>query len=212
MKPENKEPDAIDENKPAQTLGDAILFAQRKLQHEGILFILWGWLMFYTSIHGFLSRKFMITFPWNRILNYSGILLGLSVIAFTLWYVFIRVQRDRTNIGISLRYVWISLIIALMATSVIIHRVLGQTNFELQHPVYMMFIAFSTIVTGRFIRYPLVTFGGILFAILAFISAYFELETQLLLEALAWVAAFIIPGHIRYSKKSQAIDLQKSSL
>ena len=77
------------------------------------------------------------------------------------------------------------------------------SNLELQHPIFMMFIAFATVITGGILRYNLIIIGGILFGILAYACSFFRLPEQMLFEAVAWLVAFIIPGHFLYvlSKK-----------
>jgi len=83
----------------------------------------------------------------------------------------------------------------------IIHNVIQQINFELQHPIFMMFIAFATVITGGILRYKLVILGGIVFGVLAYACSYFSLENQMLFEAAAWLVAFIVPGHLLYAKR-----------
>ena len=65
----------------------------------------------------------------------------------------------------------------------------------------MVFIAFAIVVTGGVIRYNLIIGGGIIFGLLAFVSSYLPLQEQLLMESIAWLLAFIIPGHLLYSKR-----------
>ena len=67
----------------------------------------------------------------------------------------------------------------------------------------MTVMALATFITGGILRYKLIIIGGIIFAILAYICSYINLQLQLLIEALAWLIAFIIPGHILYSKREK---------
>ncbi len=82
-------------------------------------------------------------------------------------------------------------------------NVLHQINFELQHPIFMVIIAFAITVTGGILRHRLIIIGGILFAALAYTASYFNLQEQLLIESFAWVIAFIIPDHILYAKREK---------
>ena len=65
----------------------------------------------------------------------------------------------------------------------------------------MVLIAFATVVTGGILRYRLIIIGGIVFGLLAYISSHLPLQQQLLAEAIGWLIAFIIPGHVLYSKR-----------
>ena len=80
-------------------------------------------------------------------------------------------------------------------------NVLGSINFELQHPIFMVLMAFAITSTSGILRYKLIIFGGVLFGLLALTASYFKLQEQLLIESIAWVIAFVIPGHLLFSKR-----------
>jgi hypothetical protein len=125
----------------------------------------------------------------------------MFALAFTAYYIWSQRKKVQTYIGISLRYVWISMFVCFALINLIQFNVQHKINFELQHTLYMVIIAFATVVTGGILRYNLVTIGGIIFGLIALISSYFTLPYQLLLESGAWLIAFIIPGHILYAKR-----------
>lgn len=192
----------FDERKSLQTIQEMLEVSKRKFQSDGILFIVWGWIM---TIH------YLVVFA----LGYSHfstqlrhgikyVITGLIILGFvfTFYYIFQQRKRVKTFIGVSLRYVWISMFFSLVLVNVIQFRVLQEINFELQHPIFMVIIAFATVVTGGILRYNLFVYGGISFALLALISSRLPLETQFLMEAIAWFVAFVIPGHILYSKRN----------
>jgi hypothetical protein len=194
-------PDIRDENQSFQVIRQMIQVSQKKLKNDGILFIAWGWAMFYTYLVSFLKRILITTYMIRKILDYSGYILGILAVAFTLYYILKQRKKVQTYIGISLRYVWVSLFVSLVLTNLILFNVLHKANFELQHPIFMVFIAFATVVTGGILRYWLIIAGGIIFGLLAYVCSYLPLQEQLLIEAIAWLIAFIIPGHIMYSKR-----------
>ena len=194
--------DLFDEQQSIQVIREMIQVSQRKLKNDRILFILWGWVMFYGYISSYVLRKTVTTFLVQKIFGYTGNVIGFLAIVFSIYYILKERKKVQTYIGISLRYIWFSLICCLSITSMIINNVIHVTNMELQHPIFMMFIAFATVITGGIIRFRLVIFGGIAFALLAFSSSWFKLEEQLLLEAAAWLIAFIVPGHILFSKRN----------
>ena len=80
-------------------------------------------------------------------------------------------------------------------------NVLHKIHYELQHPVFMVIFAFAIVVTGGILRYKLILLGGIIFGLLALVASYMSLPTQLLIDALAWMIAFTIPGHYMYVKR-----------
>jgi len=82
-------------------------------------------------------------------------------------------------------------------------NVLHSINFQLQHPLFMVLMAFAVTVTGGILRQRLIIIGGVVFGALALTASYLGLQEQLLLEAVAWMVAFIIPGHILFAKRNK---------
>ena len=195
--------DSLTESQSLQVIREMIQVSHRKIRYDGILFIVWGWLMAFHYTLLYIMKNMVITYNFQRILKISVNLLPLVGILFSAYYIYTQRKKVQTYIGISLRYVWISLIMCLSVTNMIIFNVTHEVNFELQHPIFMIFIAFATVITGGIIRFKLIITGGIGFGLLAFASSYFNLNTQILLEAAAWVIAFIIPGHILYAHRKK---------
>jgi len=203
MQNETIKDDSFDESDSLQVIREMIQVSHKKIKNDGILFIVWGWIMFYTYLGSYLQGVLVMTYSTEKVLKYSRTILGLAAIVFTLYYIWKYHRKVRTYIGISLRYVWISLIVCLSLTNMVIFNVLHQVNFELQHPVFMIFIAFAIVVTGGILRYRMIIIGGLLFGILAYVSSYFPLQSQLIFEAAAWLIAFVIPGHFLFAKRNK---------
>jgi len=191
----------FDEVQSLQVIKEMITTSQQKLKNDGILFILWGWTAFINYLSGYLLSTTTMTFRSQNILRYTSRGLAVFAIVFTIYYIIRQRKKVQTYIGISLRYVWISLFLSMVLVNLIQFNILNQINFELQHPIFMVLIAFAIVVTGGILRYKLLIGGGIVFGILAYVSSYFRIEQQQLIEAIAWFIAFIIPGHIMHSKR-----------
>jgi drug/metabolite transporter (DMT)-like permease len=136
----------------------------------------------------------------NRIISRLGIILGAAAALFTIYYLIKQRKKVQTYIGISLRYVWTSLFLSTVLVNLIQMNVLHSINFELQHPLFMVLMAFAVTVTGGILRHRLIIIGGAVFGALALTASYLGLKEQLLLEAVAWMIAFIVPGHILFAK------------
>ncbi len=191
----------FDERKSIQTIQEMLQISKRKFQSDGILLIVWGWIMTIHYLVSFLLEYSNFTPQLKHGIKYFNTGLVFIGFAFTLYYIFKQRKKVQTYIGVSLRYVWIGMFFSLVLVNVIQFRVLQEMNFELQHPIFMVIIAFATVVTGGILRYQMIVFGGIAFALLALISSRMPLESQLLMESIAWLIAFVIPGHILYSKR-----------
>lgn len=177
------------------------LHLQKQLNRDGILFIIWGWLMFYVSLAGYLERSILISHALENLINTLGFVLGMMAVGLTILYFTIRRKQVKTKTGTSLRFVWFSMFVALVFINLIQNNVLKTINFELQHPIFMVVIAFAILTTGRILGNSLIVYGGIFFGILALLSSYLILADQLLLEAIGWLVGIIIPGHLLHTGK-----------
>lgn len=184
-----------------ETIQEMLKVSKRKFQSDGILLIVWGWIMTIHYMVSFLLEYSNFTPQLKHGIKYSITGLVFFGFAFTLYYIFQQRKKVQTYIGVSLRYVWIGMFVSLVLVNVIQFGVLQEMNYELQHPIFMVIIAFATVVTGGILRYQLIVFGGMAFALLALIASRLPLESQLLMESIAWLIAFVIPGHILYAKR-----------
>jgi len=173
----------------------------RHIQHfvfrPGALLILWGWVMFYSYLTNYIFNKFLLSSHIQSLLGNLGIVLGAVALIITIFYL-LRQTRPVAKNEIYLRYVWAAMFASLALINLIQFNVLHQINFELQHPVFMVVIAFAIVVSGGILSYPFLLAGGIIFATLAYMASWLPLTNQLLMEAIGWLVAFILPGHIRY--------------
>jgi len=172
----------------------------RLIGNYGILFLLWGWAGLLKFILDYIEEYTFISISLRQGVE----ILGYIVIAFwmagTIYFLYRHSAMKLTYFGYILRIVWISMILSMVIFNVIQINVLNNINFEFQHPVFMTFYAFATVISGGILKQKMLLMGGIILAISAIVSSYLELNDQLALEAVAWIAAFIIPGHIMYAK------------
>ena len=195
--------ESFDEFQSLQVIREMIEVSHKKMKNDGILFIVWGWIGFLTYMSEFLLNMITHTQRMSQFVKYAGFAMAIAGFVFTAVYIYRQRNKVTTYIGISLRYVWVSLLVCLVLINLIQFNVLHKIIFELQHPIFMVFIAFAIVVTGGILRYRLIIMGGIIFGLLAFLSSYLTMWHQLLAEALAWFIAFIIPGYALYSKRKR---------
>jgi len=177
--------DSFNETQSLLVIKEMIQVSKNKFKRDGILFIVWGWILFFNFFFlNYLPSVFIVTHQIMRIVHILRILLPVAAIAFSAYYIFLQRKKVQTYIGISLRYVWVSLFLSMVLVNLIQFNVLKSINFELQHPIFMVLIAFAVTVTGGILRHKLIILGGIAFAALAFTASYFKLQEQLLIEAI----------------------------
>jgi hypothetical protein len=195
--------DSLNETQSLLVIKEMIQVSKNKLKQDGILFIVWGWVLFFVSTTGYIERGLALTFGIKKVLNVLGIALPLIALIFSVYYLIKESKKVQTYIGISLRYVWISLFVCMVLVNLIQFNVLHSINFELQHPIFMVLMAFAVTVTGGILRYRLIIIGGVIFGILALVASYLNLKEQLIVESVAWIISFIIPGHILYANREK---------
>jgi hypothetical protein len=198
--------DTSDSLKETQSLlvnRETIQVSNSKRKQDGILFIVWGWVLFFVSTTGYIERGLALTFSIKKALSVLGIALPLIALIFSVYYVIKESKKVQTYIGISLRYVWISLFICMVLVNLIQFNVLHSINFELQHSIFMVLMAFAVTITGAILRYRLIIIGGVIFGILALVASYLKLQEQLVIESVAWIISFIVPGHILYANREK---------
>ncbi|WP_430934778.1 hypothetical protein [Saccharicrinis sp. 156] len=194
----------FDEEQSIRVIKDMIEVSRKKLQNDGILFIIWGWTMFINYFFlNYLTSILVTSQQVMSIVRPLRILLPLFAIGFTIYYITKERKKVKTYIGISLRYIWVSMFFCMVFINLIQFNVLQKINFELQHPIFMILIAFAITISGVVIRYKMIIIGGILFAILGLTASYFLLISQMLIEAIAWFVAFVIPGHMLYAQRKE---------
>ncbi|MFA6651924.1 MAG: hypothetical protein WCS46_04485 [Bacteroidales bacterium] len=203
METKQEEAKIINENQSLAVIKEMIEVSRIKLRQDGILFIVWGWTLFYVSFGGYITRTLVMTYQIYKTLNRLGYVMAAAAALFTIYYLIKQRKKVQTYIGISLRYVWISFFLSTVLVNLILINILHSINFELQHPLFMVLMAFAVTVTGGILRHRLIVIGGVVFGALALTASYLGLKEQLLLEAVAWVVAFIVPGHILFAKRKK---------
>jgi hypothetical protein len=200
MEPIQSDPEQLDEKESFQVIREMIRVSQKKVQSDSILLIVWGYAMSLMHLSSWLVENLFLPNRVIFLMKLADPVLPILAFSFTVWHVFIQRKRVTTYVGQSLQYVWIAWFFSLVLTNLILFQVLDQVNFTIQHPLFMVLIAFAVVVTGVILRYKLIIAGGAIFGILAFVASLLELTDQMLLHAIAWFIAIIIPGHILYFK------------
>ncbi len=201
--------DFVDENQSLQVIREMIRVSQNKLKDDGIVMIVWGYAMSLMHLGKYITEVWFLPNRIIHLLKFVDPLLPLLALIFTIYYIIRERKKVTTYIGISLRYVWVAWFISIVFTNLILFNVLKKVDFTLQHPLFMVLIAFAIVVTGVILRFKLIILGGAVFGILAYICSYLPLNEQMLLHSIAWLIAVVIPGHILYFKRDKQ-NVQRS--
>ena len=201
METKEFENERFDEKDSLRIIREMIEVSRKKLRNDGILIIIWGWCLFYSYMHRYLISKILFSNMQVRAFKSVGWIISLFAVGATIYYLWQQRQKVQTYIGLSIRYVWISAIGCMVLINLILNNIMHKIDFTLQHPIFMVIIAFAVVFTGILLRYKVMIGGGILFGLFAYAASFLGLHDQFLMEAIAWFIAFIIPGHILFAKR-----------
>jgi hypothetical protein len=185
------------ELQPEQSLHvimDVIGRTRENIKEHGYLFLLWGWLIAVASILFFLlhtyttSRLYFLPFP---ILALTGIIVTLVT-----WSK--RAHTSETYIGYYLKRLWQALGLGFIIV-VFINVVKGNPPF----PYTILLGGIGTLVSGLVLRFRSLIIGGFIFMAMAIASIFVTDAIAPLLQAVAVVAGYLIPGYLLKSSPAQ---------
>jgi len=166
------------------------------LSKNGYLFIIWGWIWFAGYLIEYIVGSLPFSFQLEQLKHALSIALPVLGFGFTALYVYWLYKTGSTINYRLLIIVWLAVIVVQVLINLIQFNILHKIIFQLQHPIFMLVIAAGIMITGYILKYKLIISGGIIFGGLAYLCSYFDLHEQLLIESIAWLIAFVIPGHL----------------
>jgi hypothetical protein len=163
--------------------------AKNTVADNSYYFLLWGWLVFVSSIGQFVL-KVVFQSPYHPIvwtLCFIGVIF--SVLHGVKEGKKIRV---RTYIDETLDYLWISIVISY----ILFGFAFARFGWENCYTFYMLLYAIGSYFTGRALKFSPLVWGAIGAWLLAIASFYAPFDYNILLCALAILVSYIIPGHL----------------
>ncbi len=168
---------------------------KKRFEENGFIYIFWGFLIFVVTLSQFillqLELKKIIDLEYT-IRSWPGFLFPLGAL-----YTYIHFRKKavthkwpKTIIGNILASLGGLLGINLMILAFFFGPQLGEAFI----PVFLILMAFWTIISGVSIRFKPLIFGGIILNLIAFIPFFIDWQYHSLIMALASVVGFIIPG------------------
>jgi hypothetical protein len=104
-----------------------------------------------------------------------------------------RTQKANTYIGESMKLLWMGMGISFFVLSMILSRMGWQSNV---FPFFMLLYGLGTFVSGQFLKFKPLIFGGLAAWALAVASSYFNYDYQMLFAAAAILVSYIIPAYL----------------
>lgn len=187
-----------------QTLKSAIEVSKKTLMGDGVLLIAWGLTLVTGSLWNY-YKSIQLTAWWMRnLFDLLQIIMGVGVVALTLYFIFIKNRKVRTHAASSTQFLWIGVIIAHNLNVIVTKNFFPEINFVLIQPLQMILVGFALFVMGGIYRYYLLSAVSVIMWTGAVIAANYELNTQFLVRGICDVVCFIIPGVLMYVSSKKA--------
>jgi phosphatidylglycerophosphatase A len=153
-------------------------------------FLLWGWVTLVACIGQYLLKN---VFNYDK--HYLVWLLVIPAIIFSA-YLGIkeqRIQKASTYIGDSMKYLWMGMGISFFVLSMILSKMGWGSNV---FPFFMLLYGLGTFISGKFLQFNPLVYGGLAAWAMAIVSIYFDYDYQILFAAAAILVSYIIPAYM----------------
>ena len=153
-------------------------------------FLVWGWITFAACIGQFILKHIM---HYEK--HYQVWMLILVGIVYSI-YMGIREDRSRkvkTYISESMQYLWTGMGITYLVLSIVLSKIGWQTSV---FPFFIILYALGTFVSGCFLKFKPLIYGGLIAWGLAVLAVFLEYDYQMLVAAAAILISYIIPAYL----------------
>lgn len=168
--------------------------AKNNFADNGVLYLLWGWVILICCIGQFIAIHFFKS-PYAHFVWF----LTWIVVLFQIFYLKKKkkLQKARTYTSEIHSMIWLVFFICMM---LMVFISLQLKNYEMVNPLLLVLYGVPTFLSGTIMKFKPLLFGGISCWVLSVISPFILYEYQMLLIAVAVIAAWIIPGYLLQKK------------
>jgi hypothetical protein len=192
--------DSFDESQSIQVIREMIEVSKKNLRKDGLLFIVWGWILFIIVFSRFMIKAVIINQVIESYVNKTIIFLLLIGVVISCNYLLTKRYVVRTYTGQILSYLWGAIIF--LNLYILFYQLRANMKIDMLYSQYMLMFALGTFVTGGIIKFKPLIYGSISFIVLVQIGFFFHNEIGILLAACSFITGLSIPGHILYSKRN----------
>lgn len=166
----------------------AISSTKNSIRSNSFYFLLWGWLIAIASF-GFFIMKFYFN-AWFHFVLFPILAFIAGVITL------VRYSRKRTVSTESYVSHFLSRMWAVLGIAFIMSVFINVSHGEGPFTYTMMLAGIGTLVSGWVMKFRPLVFGGVLFLVGSLASVYVSLEYKALLQGIAVVAGYLVPGYL----------------
>ena len=172
--------------------------AKNQVSENGLLYIIWGWVILISSLVQFLSDHFF-HYPYAWYIWFSS----YAVVIFQIIYL-VRKQKSQTAKTYTeeiMGFVWIAFAVGAILMVFICNKFEAE---QVLLPLLLVFYGLPTFLSGTILKFKALITGGIICWLLAIASILTGSEYNLLLIAAAVIAGWLIPGYLLQKKYRKA--------
>jgi hypothetical protein len=184
-----------------QLIQSMIAKTRKNMSDNSKHFLLWGWITFICCTGQFILKNLM-----NYENHYLVWLLILPAAAISAYFGIKdgKKKEATTYIGDSMKYLWMGMGISYFVLSMILSRMGWNTNI---FPFFILLYGLGTFISGKFLQFRPLVFGGLTAWVLAVISTFFNYDYQMLFGAAAILVSYIIPAYLLRNKNRTAVNV-----
>lgn len=176
-----------------QVIQSMIDKTKEELSDNSIYFLVWGWLVFI----GCLLQYFLLVIiktPYH----YCAWLIVIVGIVFSIVHSikYKQKRKVKTYVSDSMGRLWTGLSISFMA----LWFILSSIGWEHAFPIYILFYATGTFISGGILQFKPLQVGGIICWVLAVGATFVSFQNQMLFSAAAILASYLVPGYMLKKK------------
>lgn len=173
--------------------------AKNNFSDDSLLYLLWGWVVFFCSITHFVLLKLALVKSPEMVWMLTWVAVVVQIIYLKNQK---KTERVKTYADEIINFLWISFGISMFAITFIFERL---DTWIAMFPISLLLYGLPTFLTGIIMKFNPLKIGGIICWILSMLATFVQPVYGLLLLATSMLAAWIIPGYLlkaRFKKQS----------
>jgi hypothetical protein len=174
-----------------QIISEMIAAAKTGIRDDGFFYLLWGWLVFSSSISQYillygLHSEYNIL-PWLILMPLGGVVSSIYGRKLK------RKKKVKTFLDQFMGYALIAFLVSLFSVLFLMNVTKSPT---VAYPLIMMVYGAWLFISGGALKFKPLMIGGCINWILSIAAMFVDFQWQLLILALAVLLGYIIPGHM----------------
>jgi len=177
-----------------ELIAEIIAKTKENFKYQSFYYLIWGWLVAGASLFQYILIKFtdfeMNYLPWPILMSIGAIITIIYSIRLG------RIMQTETYLGSFIKHLWI-----VLGVSFIFMLFISIKLEFWPAPGVLLLAGIGTMVSGLTMKFKPLIFGGIIFAIFSIVTVYFTGPEQLVLNSIAIILGYLIPGYLLKNSK-----------